>query len=462
MVRGLAPGNFEAQARTLVLNTPEELQRLSEALRAEPSPVLLLAADAEGLVALLRLAREDDEVALASEPEAARGLRLHRLAQRRRQQSDASVSHDPLTGLKNRRAAMSHLSAIAATSTHSEGVHAAVLIDIDHFKRFNDQYGHAAGDAAIVRIAQTLRAKVREADLVARMGGEEFLLVLHRDTPEDFHRELEQLRHRVATLAWSDLAPGLEMLTISLGVAFHVPSPEPEAWLEQANQALYAAKAAGRNRTVYAETLAGATDDPAALRMQHFENVTRVVTERVASLVSLMGKQMLREMQREAQKDALTGIANRGLFDRRMARELALCAEDGRPLSLLLLDIDHFGRFNREHGVPTGDAVLKQFAQTVALAIRPNDWVARYGGEEFCVVMPADLPSALQAAERLRSLVAGTEMRGQNGEALRITVSAGVAQHLGAGESLDDLVLRASKALQAGKKDGRNRVVPAP
>lgn len=125
------------------------------------------------------------------------------------------------------------------------------------------------------------------------------------------------------------------------------------------------------------------------------------------------------------------------------------------------MDIDNFGAFNRSFGAPTGDAVLKQFAQVVGATIRPVDWMARYGGEEFCVVMPASLDEGLTAAERLRSAVEQARMQAFDGRPVTITVSIGVAEHVDPLQAPALLVQRASKALQEAKRQGRNRVVAA-
>ncbi|MDQ0367914.1 histidine kinase N-terminal 7TM domain-containing diguanylate cyclase [Catenuloplanes indicus] len=152
---------------------------------------------------------------------------------------------DHLTGLHNRRHLMSGLTrAVAAGGTLS-----VALIDIDHFKSINDGYGHAAGDAVLIRIATLLSGATRPGELCARYGGEEFVLVL---TGPDAVSRIDALRDRVATTP-IDLGDGRTVtVTFSAGVATRTGPETPERLLESADTALYAAKHAGRNRVTAA------------------------------------------------------------------------------------------------------------------------------------------------------------------------------------------------------------------
>lgn len=169
----------------------------------------------------------------------------------------------------------------------------------------------------------------------------------------------------------------------------------------------------------------------------------------------------LEALQREAETDALTGVANRKGFDRAL-RELATRSlEEGVPLALLVVDVDHFKQFNDTHGHDVGDAVLRLVAGRIRDGLREADVVARYGGEEFVVLMPGvGLADAIAAAERLRAAVAARRLRSRtDGSDLgAVTVSIGVALYR-PGEPLDHLFRRADHALYIAKRTGRNRVV---
>ena len=175
--------------------------------------------------------------------------------------------------------------------------------------------------------------------------------------------------------------------------------------------------------------------------------------------VAIENARLYREVQHLAFTDGLTGIPNRRrlfeLFDREYKRALRYA----RPLSFMLMDIDHFKRINDTHGHTAGDEVLRWFAQTGAGLVRQKiDVIGRFGGEEFAIIYPeTDLPSALSAAERLRVGILGSRVRYGELE-IPITFSAGIVSlPLEKPPQLDQLVERADRALYFSKQT-RNRI----
>lgn len=171
----------------------------------------------------------------------------------------------------------------------------------------------------------------------------------------------------------------------------------------------------------------------------------------------------LDEMRLAATTDALTGIANRKHFDIQLKEYTDDCARNGEPLSLLMMDVDFFKKFNDEYGHQIGDMVLRLVARTIAECVRGRDFVARYGGEEFVVLLPrTGLEGAFAVAENIRNTVASKRLaRKSTGESLgMVTLSFGVAQFK-PGETLEDFVTRADTGLYKAKKRGRNRVESA-
>ncbi len=167
-------------------------------------------------------------------------------------QLEELATTDPLTGLGNRRYLESRLNALLLETTARGGATCCVMIDIDHFKAVNDRYGHDVGDEVLKSLATRLRRAVRPTDIVVRMGGEEFAVVMHypdiRLNKGIFERILETIQQRpIITSA------GAVALTISMGVCCHTHGtpPAPGALLKCADEKLYAAKEAGRNRVVY-------------------------------------------------------------------------------------------------------------------------------------------------------------------------------------------------------------------
>jgi two-component system cell cycle response regulator len=158
---------------------------------------------------------------------------------------------DPLTGLHNRRYMSGQLTSLVRRATQGGGPVAALLVDIDHFKRINDSFGHDIGDEVLREFAVRLATNVRAIDLACRYGGEEFVVVMPDTSLEDAGRIAERLRLHVAGSPFR--MTGLEeplSVTISVGVAATLEGDTPDALLKRADAAVYEAKAAGRNQVV--------------------------------------------------------------------------------------------------------------------------------------------------------------------------------------------------------------------
>ena len=162
------------------------------------------------------------------------------------------------------------------------------------------------------------------------------------------------------------------------------------------------------------------------------------------------------ELVAERNTDALTGIPNRGAFDRRLDEEVIRAQRYGNPLSLVVLDVDRFKRYNDSFGHAAGDEVLKAVASMLRDISRASDYVARFGGEEFTAVLPGtSLNGAAIMSERFRRGVAEAPW-----ERRPVTISVGVAE-LAEGDTASSLLERADEALYAAKSAGRNCVVEA-
>ena len=155
--------------------------------------------------------------------------------------------------------------------------------------------------------------------------------------------------------------------------------------------------------------------------------------------------------------DGLTGVCNRKQLDQLLTSDLTQAQRHGRPLSIVMMDIDHFKRINDQYGHLAGDTVLRSVAGLLQKRLRAHDRLGRYGGEEFCLILPeTPLDKAVQFAEELRGLVASSEFSTETHK-ISVTLSLGVAAHT-SGMTVTQLYQRADECLYAAKHAGRNQV----
>ncbi len=164
----------------------------------------------------------------------------------------------------------------------------------------------------------------------------------------------------------------------------------------------------------------------------------------------------LRTQQSEARTDSLTKLANRRAFDDCLEKGVARFRKEGRPMCLLLFDVDHFKKFNDTYGHQAGDEVLRQVANTLTRAAKATDLACRYGGEEFGLVMPnTSISHARIAAERIRAAIEATQVEFE-GQTLSVTASMGVAEIM-KNDDAACLIRRSDEAIYCAKGAGRNR-----
>ena len=202
----------------------------------------------------------------------------------------------------------------------------------------------------------------------------------------------------------------------------------------------------------------------AALKLQR-EMAYRNAWEKELVKLTRQLQEANEKLNKLSNTDALTGIANRRLFDEKIEYEWKRSRRSQQPLSLIMIDIDHFKNYNDSFGHQAGDECLKQVASALSHTLRrPADFVARYGGEEFAVIIPeTDCNAASEIAETLRSAVAALHIphvRPDNNE--WVTISLGVSSCMPNGEqAIQNLIALADKALYKAKHAGRNRVAMA-
>ena len=187
-----------------------------------------------------------------------------------------------------------------------------------------------------------------------------------------------------------------------------------------------------------------------------------IVRLRVSNQMRLVNQ--MRAIKRLSMTDQLTGIANRRSFDQQMNIEWRRAIRYKTPISLLMIDVDHFKIYNDTYGHQQGDIVLHIVADTLSLALkRPADLASRWGGEEFAVLLPAtDREGALTIAEFIRSNIESATIQCQNGAISNVTVSIGENTQIPVfGDSIDEFISKADTALYNAKKSGRNQITCA-
>jgi diguanylate cyclase (GGDEF)-like protein len=173
-------------------------------------------------------------------------------------------------------------------------------------------------------------------------------------------------------------------------------------------------------------------------------------------------RQKYEALRTQATRDALTGVHNRGFFDEMLQGQLVEARGAGAPVTIMIVDVDHFKRINDSHGHPEGDRALRVIAQTLAGVARASDIVCRYGGEEFCLILPGTpLDSATQLADRIRSEVPAACARAGIADGARLTVTIGLAASPADGMLPEMLLRTADQRLYRGKEAGRDRIMAA-
>jgi diguanylate cyclase len=234
---------------------------------------------------------------------------------------------------------------------------------------------------------------------------------------------------------------------------------------------------AQRSQAAYGKTLAGASAhlegaaQPEALMtvVAELTVATTLVQKENATLERRLEsstkevarlREHLEQVRRDAMTDALTNLANRKAFDEELLRAVDEAERSRKPMTLAVLDIDHFKRFNDTWGHQTGDQVLRYVASVIGRVSKSPRVAARYGGEEFAIIFPSEAAPAVEIAlNKIREEVGTRALRRRstNDELGAVTLSAGLAQRR-PGETGSSLLDRADEALYASKRTGRNKV----
>lgn len=358
----------------------------------------------------------------------------------------AEARTDALTGLANRRAFDDELKRRIAEFHRHGRKFSMLLIDVDYFKKFNDTYGHQAGDEVLRGVARVLRLTMREMDLVSRYGGEEFALILPGTLNNDTQRAAERARQAIEKLE-IEFAGQVLRVTVSVGAADLVTAEEPSALIERADKALYAAKGDGRNCGFIHEgnqchKIESATARPA----QQPEAAVTPVAPHDDQVISAD----------DLTEDTLATMQDHSMFNAEVGRRIAEWKRGGLPISVALIQIDKLAQFAEQQGRETADVLLRATRQFLDAALREMDVVARHADDCFSILLPgATAEDATQIVERIRLAIERCSLR-TGVQAHEFTVSVALVRAR-KNDDKDSIIERAEKTLAKASAQGGNR-----
>jgi diguanylate cyclase len=407
-----------------------------------------------------QLADSDDEAAVlaavAKLIEANKKMqeRLDSAEQRLQVQARQMESHaveartDALTQVANRRALDDEVRRCLADFTTRGVISTLMLIDVDHFKKFNDTHGHQSGDEVLRGVARVLRTSVGEIGMVARYGGEEFAVIFAGMSLPAVVVQAESARLAIAGTSFR--CSGRELfVTVSAGLTETQPGDQEKEFIRRADEALYSSKKGGRNCGHYNDG-----------RTNHRLKGEALAPAPKAPAGEQVGDEWLFDIDNTAETlyhESLAHVSNRPTFFDDMIRRLGQWRRGGTPLALMLVQIDGLSRVSGDHGASATEVVLRVAAQLVNAVMRDIDHVSRLGEDTFAMLMPgAQLAHAVAIAERLRCACERCRLPRKAGAGY-FTISVGVVEAT-EGDDMRLLLERARKALQAAVNQGRNRV----
>lgn len=413
---------------------------------------------------------------------------------------------DALTSVANRRAFDAELAEAENAFRHDGQDSCVMMMDVDHFKKFNDTHGHQAGDEVLKHVAKSIRRKVKRDGLVARYGGEEFAVIFRNMGLEQCLEKAERARASISQIHIDFEGKDLQV-NASAGLAGMLQGELGTNLVKRSDDALYKAKNEGRNRGYYHdgdecfplinyESAAAAGDEDkvakalmesvqksgselqAASCPQQQEAKTAIVpsdsnngsqTETESEInmpheatldTSSTNENAVEPVQSVAKtqpekSDWKSQISGRMEFCEDLTRRIAEWKRGGRSLSILLLHVDELTQIVASRGEAGLDVVLKTTAQFLKASMRDMDHVARFDDGTFALMLPSsEVQNAAAVAERLRMAISRCQVPLPEGT-LRFTVSIGICE-LRTGDTVGSLLARTQTSLNMAISDGGN------
>ena len=306
----------------------------------------------------------------------------------RLQQSEART--DSLTGLPNRRAFDDTL-AENTERFHKSGVpFSLVLFDVDHFKKFNDEHGHQAGDDVLRSVGRTLRQVVKSGDLPCRYGGEEFAVIMANTKLADGKVAVERVRRAIEAMSVQFAGKSLRV-TASLGLAECLQEETGAHVVRRADDGVYASKKAGRNCSHWNDGVACLPISAAA---------------KSSSNDAAEAPAVARPRAEGSMTPVIGSIPDRAAFTDELRRRIAASHRSGEPLSLIHFRVRDYVRLETMYGSAVGTLLLDSLATFIASTLRDMDLLAKLDSGEFIVMLPGSSASAAKiVGQRVRSSI---------------------------------------------------------
>lgn len=353
----------------------------------------------------------------------------------------AAARTDALTGLANRRVFDDEIAALTSQFNEQGTPFAVTILDIDHFKNFNDTHGHQVGDLVLQHAAKVYLASVPETDIVTRFGGEEFAVIHPATTVEEAARRADAIREALDNSRIH--CDGKELhVTVSLGVAQPNVHEQPTDLIERADSALYAAKEAGRNRTYWhdgAESHALAAEQPCPEPLPEPEAPPKQEPARSAptSRAAALQKSLL----------------DRPALLKKLSESIAAARGGDAPTTAFLVRADQFDNHVDRYGSDTGERLLDAIATVLLAVARKHGAVARFGPQDFAVLVSGyDPAQAMLMAQQIRKFSQQCPLPTSSGS-IQFTLSIGTARAT-ENDSAASVVERAEAALDSATRTG--------
>lgn len=351
----------------------------------------------------------------------------------------AAARTDALTGLANRRVFDHEIAALTSRFNEQGTPFAVTILDIDHFKTFNDTHGHQVGDLVLQHAAKVYVAAVPETDIVTRFGGEEFAVIHPGTTVEEAASRADAIR---AALDASRIHSDDKELhvTVSLGVAESTPGEEPAELIERADSALYAAKESGRNRTYWHD---GTNHHPFEPQPPAQEPQPEPAAQKPRRDTAASNRAAV------LQKSLL----DRPAFLKKLSDSIAASREGGGLPTTFLVRADRFDDHVDRHGSDTAERLLDAIGTVLLAVARKHGAVARFNPQDFAVLVSGyDPAQAMMMAQQIRKLSQQCPLPTSSGQ-IEFTLSIGTSL-AGENDSAAGMVERAEAALDSATRAG--------